>query len=91
MNWDPNENLSARMIIAINTVRYDKRLSCQAKGLWLYLFFGPPGWEFSYDDLVYHCKDDERILWECLNKLRECGYSNPRAVAGYNQVKWDLS
>lgn len=77
-----------------NEAAQDSRLSYKAKGILLYLFSKPDGWEVRIDDLVEQGPDGKGAIKTGMRELKEAGYAklktkwNGKKVVGKT---WEVS
>lgn len=60
--------------MAPNAVLNDKNLSLKAKGLYIYLFSKPDGWEFHIDIMQSELKESKGQIYSVLKELIRAGY-----------------
>ena len=57
-----------------NFICTDKRLSCKAKGIWLYAFSRPDDWTFHLNDIINQCADGRDSIRAGIKELEDFGY-----------------
>jgi hypothetical protein len=71
----------------------DPRLSWKAKGLHLYLYSRPSGWQIRYTDLLRRSRDGKSSLQRAVEDLKRHGYlriSQIRKQGKFERSLWEV-
>lgn len=77
-----------------NEAAQDSRLSYKAKGILLYLFSKPDGWEVRIDDLVHQGPDGKGAVKTGMRELKDAGYAELKTKFDGKKVvgkTWEVS